>query len=66
MTTFQGISTSKRSNRSFWNAHISFLIASVREHQRLNNEKSQAFIRSYKCSIEKALESRANFEYLNK
>lgn len=64
MNTYQEISTSRRLNRQFWNAHIKFLIASVREHQRLNCEKSQAFVKSYHCSINKALESRRCFEYL--
>lgn len=64
MTTYQEISTSKRLNRKFWNAHIKFLISMLREHQRLNCEKSKAFINSYRCSIEKALESRSCFEYL--
>lgn len=64
MATYQEISTSRRLNRQFWNAHIKFLIASVREHQRLNNEGSKAFINSYRCSIDKALCNRRKFEYL--
>ena len=63
MTTFQEISTNKRANRSFWNAHIRFLIALVREYEKTSTEQSLALARSYRASIDKALTERANFEY---
>lgn len=66
MTTYQEISTSKRLNRKFWNNHIKFLICMLREHQKINCDKSKAFVNSYKCAIEKAIESRRCFEYLIK
>lgn len=64
MTTYKEMNTSKRVNRKFWNARVKFLISMLKEHQRLNCEKSKAFIKSYQCDIEQALENRRCFKYL--
>jgi len=63
MNTYQEISTSKRLNRNFWNAHIKFSIAMIRSHEKHGDEKGLILARSYRTGLQRAFENRRNYEY---
>ena len=64
MNTYKEISTSKKVNRKFHNAHIKFTIALIREYEKMDSDKYSALARSYRGTLQKALESRSTYKYL--
>jgi hypothetical protein len=66
MTTYTKISTSKKVNRKFWNDHIRFTIALIREYEKGNSDKYLALARSYRVTLQRALENRSTYKYLER
>ncbi len=59
MTILDEITTSRKLNRKFWNAHVRFYIAMRRENLRLQRPDE-----TYLKCIQSALKDRKNYEYL--
>lgn len=64
MNTYNEISTSKKVNRKFWNDHAKFTIALIRDYERINSDKYLALARSYRGTLQRALENRSTYKYL--
>lgn len=68
MTTFQEISTSRRANRRFHNQCVRQTIGFIRYHAdlaRKGSDMSNGLLRSYRATLVKGLEDRANYNYFD-
>jgi hypothetical protein len=66
MNTYKEISTSKRVNRKFWNDHTRFTISLIREYEKGASDKYLALARSYRGTLQRALENRSTYKYLER